>query len=235
MPLQYDAKGNPVFTRGGAPQPQPQAAQGGGAVPNWAYRNQAGRASKDPNAELQRLLDQLEQYKAQLQQQMQGPQSQLQVNPEDVQLMQQMQAASLGPALAQISAQQGARGLAGSSFEQGLRGQAAVQSALGGQQFLQNQAFGRAQFEVGKNRALFDSLTGAAGNQFAMTQSTKPVKKQGGGVMGAIGGLLGGAAGSFLGPLGTAAGGALGKSLFGGGGGNYQYQDNSQPWYGMHN
>jgi hypothetical protein len=245
MPISYDSKGNPVFTRGGAPQPQ-APGQGGQAQPKWAYRDQAGRASLDPRAELQRLLDEMETGRHEVAQNVRD--ISLSPNQQDIELVQAMQRASLAPALGQASAAAGARGISGSSIEGVERGHLMAQSALQGQQLLSQMAGQRADLELSKNQQLFNSLVGAVSPQFQLTQGAIPQKKQHGGFWSHLGrGILGAGLGFATGgPMGAVAGGAQGmlgqdvtsqKDLRGPSSpaatpSGYTYIDPNQPWYG---
>jgi hypothetical protein len=196
-------------------QPPPPAAAGGGQMPN-----QSGRWNRDPGMEMSRLLDLMEQMRAQYQTSMQDVS--LQPNQQDIELMQAMQQATLDPQLAQISGAAGARGITGSSIEGVERGQLRAQSALQGQQFLQDQSFRRAGFELTRNQQLFNSLIGATqtqyGNSAALFQQGQE-KQGGGGWLGRLGrGVLGAGIGLATGgPAGALKGGAaalgLGTSL----------------------
>jgi hypothetical protein len=243
MPITYDAKGNPVFTRGGSQPPPP--AQGGLQTPKWAYRNQAGRASLDPKAELQRLLDEMERGRDEVSGNIRN--ISLEPNQQDIDLVQAMQRAALAPGLGQISGAAGARGITGSSIEGVERGQLMAQSALQGQQMLSQMAGQRANLELNKNQILFNSLVQAVQPQFDMTSGTVPHKKQGGSFWGKLGrGVLGAGLGFATGgPMGAVAGGAagmLGQNVESQGDlrsnpstptpSGYTYIDPNQPWYG---
>jgi hypothetical protein len=220
--MPYDPMSNNILTRvpaAGGARPGSQ----GPMVPQQApppATTAAGRFS-NPTAEIGRLLDELERNRRQLADINTGP------TDADIATQQRIQQALLTPALAQISGQFGARGLSGSSLESVKRSLMANQVAVQGEQQLQDIGMQRANFEVGRNRQLFDSLT----NSISLTGSRgapgTQVKKKGGGILGAIGGVLGGVAGSVLGPVGTALGSRLGGYLggqVGGGGGVEQYQ-----------
>ena len=222
MPITYDAKGNPMFTRSGPPP-----AQGGPQAPAPTQGGLSnGRYNRNANMEMSRLLDLLEKYRNQGAQDLSN--INLGVNQEDIDLVQKMEQAALAPGLAQISSAAGARGISGSSIEGVERGRFMVGVEQQGQQFLQNQAFQRAGFELSKNQQLFNSLIGSTQNQFQLTQGTKPQQKQHGWLnrlgRGALGAGFGFATG---GPAGAAVGGVAGAA----GGGNPS-PDMNDPNYG---
>jgi hypothetical protein len=171
--------------------------------------NAAGRISKNPQAEIQRLLDEMEKARQGLQR------ISPDVTPQDVELQQKIQAATLNPALAQVRSRFGARGMSGSAQEtikqSLLAGQVGLQSQQIMNQQAQESAYNRANFEVGRNRQLFESLIGSV----SATRSTAPVAKvkKGNRILGAIGGVAGYALG---GPIGSQIGASLGGYLGGG-------------------
>ena len=186
----------------------------------------AGRYS-NPTAEIGRLLDELQKQRDAL--------SNISIQPtqSDLALQQQIQQATLQPALAQVSGGFGSRGLSGSSLEAVQRTIVASQAAQQSQQAIQNaqeNAYQRAQLELGKNRQLYESLTGA------ITSTGKPgapgtqlqQKRKGGGILGALGGVAGAVIGSAAGPVGTAIGSRIGSAIGGGVGGGYPAPLNSE-------
>ena len=211
---------------------QPRQPVAGGPQGN-SVTNAAGRYNRDPGTELARLLDQMEMQK---QAYIKGSDVNLQVNPEDVALMQAMQEAALAPAMGRISGNAGARGLTGSSIEGVALGQAAADSALQGQQFLQEQTFRRAGFELSKNQNLFNSLINAGTSQFQLTQGTMGPEKKSGSWLGKLGrGVLGAATGfvtSGMNPIGAVAGAAAG---LGGGGADMSSMNQPTPVQPMPN
>jgi len=216
-------------------QAQPQVQQGhpgtqrptGGQVPN-----QSGRWNKDPGMEMSRLLDLMEEMRSQYQTSMQNVS--LQPNQQDIELMQAMQQASLGPQLAQSSTRAGARGITGSSIEGVERGQLRAQSQLQGMQFLQDQSFKRAGFELTRNQQLFNSLIGATQSQYGRSAdlfSQGQEKDQGGSWLGRLGrGVVGAGVGLLTGgPMGAVAGGAAG--VLGGSPQDYQRPQATPSYY----
>jgi hypothetical protein len=179
----------------------------------------AGRFN-DPTKEIGRLLEELERLR-----QSTGSIN-LGINQGDMDLVQRIQEATLAPALARVSGGFGARGLSGSSLEAAQRAQVAGQVGIAGSQMLRDMPFQRAEFEMGKNRQLYESLIGA---MTATTMKGAPgtqLKKKGGGFLGGLGGILGGIAGSALGPIGTAIGTKIGGSILGGAPQQDPYQTN---------
>lgn len=173
----------------------------------------SGRYTNDPRMELSRLLDELEQVR--LKAGGISPDVQLQ----DVELQRKIQQATLDPALAGVSGDFGSRGLSGSSLEAIKRTIAAGQIGLQSQQYMNQQAqqsaYSRANFELGKNKQLFDALIGS------MQATTTPgapgtkTEKKGhwydpiiSGASAAIGYTVGG-------PPGAAAGYQIGKGATG--------------------
>jgi hypothetical protein len=202
--------------QGQQPPLPPPVVAGGGQVPN-----QSGRWNQDPGMEMSRLLDLMEEMRSQYQTNMQGVS--LQPNQQDIELMQAMQQASLGPQLAQVSSNAGVRGITGSSIEGVERGKLRAQSQLQGMQFLQDQSFRRAGFELSRNQQLFNSLIGATQAQYGASADTfaanQAKEQQGGG--GWLGRLVGGVVGAGVGfatggPAGAAVGagqGLLGQGI----------------------
>lgn len=189
--------------------PAPARAGGNSQV------NQSGRYNRDPGSELARLLDLLEEGRRQSQAGIQN--INLGVNQEDVALMQQMQQAALAPGLARISSAAGARGITGSSIEGVERGQFAAQTALQGQQFLQDQSFRRAGFELSKNQSLFNSLISSVMPQLGVTGGLAGEARQKSNQPSLLGRLARGAVGAGIGmltggPAGAAVGGATGSA-----------------------
>lgn len=202
---------------------RPQAA---GAAGGNSQVNQSGRYNRDPGSELARLLDLLEEGRRQSQAGIQN--INLGVNQEDVALMQQMQQAALAPGLARISSAAGARGITGSSIEGVERGQFAAQTALQGQQFLQDQSFRRAGFELSKNQSLFNSLISSVMPQLGVTGGLAGEARQKSNQPSLLGRLARGAVGAGIGLLtGGPAGAAVGAA-----GSASAAPDYSNPSYG---
>lgn len=180
----------------------------------------AGRYKNDPTAEISRLLDEMERARRGI--------SEVGLEPTsaDIELQRKIQESLLGPAMAQISGQFGARGLSGSSLEAVQRAMMAGQIGLQSQRELRDMTMERAEFAMGKNKALFESLI----NQIRATTTpgapgTQVKKEKKGGFWSSVGGILGGVAGSVLGPVGSAVGAKIGQSITGGAGTdtNYSY------------
>ncbi len=178
----------------------------------------AGRFT-NPTQEIGRLLDELERLR-----QATGSVS-LDLNPQDIELVQRIQEATLTPALAKVSGGFGSRGLSGSSLEAAQRAQMAGQVGIAGSQMLREMPFQRAEFQMGKNRQLYESLIGAITATGAPGAPGTQVQKKGGGFLGALGGILGGVAGSALGPIGTAIGSKIGSAITNKPYGGYPYEN----------
>jgi len=182
--------------------------------------------------EMSRLLDLMEQMRGGYQTAMQGVS--LQPNQQDIELMLAMQQASLDPQLARASANAAVRGITGSSIEGVERGQLRAQANLQGQQFLQDQAFKRAGFELTRNQTLFNSLIGATQSQYDRSADIfrqGQEKDKGGGWLGRLGrGVLGAGVGLLTGgPAGALAGGSAG--VLGGSPQDYQRPQTTPSYY----
>lgn len=189
------------------------------AVTNTQTPTSAGRF-KDPTQEIGRLLDELQRNRDQI------GQISLEPSANDIALQQRLQEATLTPALAQISGGFGARGLSGSSLEAVQRSLMANQVALQSQQSLRDIGAQRAEFEMGRNRQLFNSLVGSINATGMPGAPGTQLKKKKHGLGGILGGAVGALAGSVLGPVGTAIGSRIGSAIGGGGQTEAASQDN---------
>jgi len=214
IPDMYGLGNMPAAVAPNAPSINPFSGMAMQALQNTgAGRQTAAGRFDNPTAEIRRLLDELERNRQQV-----GGIS-LSPTADDISLQQQIQAATLGPALARVSGQFGARGLSGSSMEAMQRSLMANQIALQSQQQLRDIGMQRGEFELSRNQQLFNALTGALQYTTMPGAPGTQQKKKGGGVLGAIGGVLGGIAGSALGPIGTALGSRVGGYIGGAAGG----------------